>query len=55
MCSRLASRAAAEDCFRNRRRLVVDGLEDMERLIEMAQGVTKGDPDAPVTIIEFGH
>jgi protein-disulfide isomerase len=34
--------------------IVVDGLEDGERLIEMAQGVTKGDPDAPVTIIEFG-
>ena len=34
--------------------IAVDGMEDIERLVEMAQGVTKGDPDAPVTIIEFG-
>jgi len=25
-----------------------------EELVAMAQGVTKGDPDAPVTIVEFG-
>jgi len=28
--------------------------EDMERLAELAQGVTKGDENAAVTIIEFG-
>ena len=32
----------------------VDGLDDMEVLAEIAQGVTKGDEDAPFTIIEFG-
>ena len=34
--------------------IVVEGLDDLERLVELAQGVTKGDPNAPVTIIEFG-
>ena len=32
----------------------VEGLDDMERLVELAQGVTRGDPDAPITIVEFG-
>lgn len=32
----------------------VEGLDDMQKLVELAQGVTKGDPDAPVTIVEFG-
>lgn len=32
----------------------VEGLDDSERLVELAQGVTLGDPDAPVTIVEFG-
>lgn len=32
----------------------IEGLEDMNLLAEMAQGVTKGDPDAPITIVEFG-
>jgi len=31
----------------------VEGLDDMTLLAEMAQGVTKGDDDAPITIIEF--
>ena len=31
----------------------VEGLDDMERLVELAQGVTRGDPEAPLTIIEF--
>lgn len=34
--------------------IAVEGLEDVERLVELAQGVTKGDESAPVTIIEFG-
>ncbi|MGD2046371.1 MAG: thioredoxin domain-containing protein [Gemmatimonadota bacterium] len=35
--------------------VVIEGIdEDMARLAEMAQGETKGDEDAPVTIIEFG-
>jgi protein-disulfide isomerase len=29
-------------------------LEDDEALVALAQGVTKGDPDAPITIVEFG-
>lgn len=29
-------------------------LENDEALVALAQGVTKGDPDAPVTIVEFG-
>ena len=33
----------------------IPGLEeDMQRLAELAQGVVKGDENAPVTIIEFG-
>ena len=32
----------------------VEGLDDMERLVELAQGVTRGDPSAPITIVEFG-
>jgi protein-disulfide isomerase len=31
----------------------VEGLDDLERLVALAQGVTKGDPNAPVTIAEF--
>jgi len=31
----------------------IEGLDDMETLVALAQGVTRGDPDAPVTIIEF--
>lgn len=32
----------------------VEGLDDPEQLVQLAQGVTKGDPDAPITIVEFG-
>ena len=32
----------------------VEGLEDSERLVELASGVTLGAEDAPVTIVEFG-
>ena len=32
----------------------VPGLDDPERLVELAQGITRGDPDAPLTILEFG-
>lgn len=32
----------------------VAGLENPETLVAMARGVTKGDPDAPITIVEFG-
>jgi protein-disulfide isomerase len=32
----------------------VEGLDDMATLAEVAQGTTRGDPDAPFTIIEFG-
>lgn len=32
----------------------VEGLDDLERLVELAQGNTKGDENAPITIIEFG-
>lgn len=32
----------------------VEGIEDSERLIELAEGATLGDENAPVTIIEFG-
>lgn len=32
----------------------VEGLDNSERLIELAQGVTLGDENAPVTIVEFG-
>ena len=31
----------------------IEGLDDMGTLAELAQGVTKGDADAPVTIVEF--
>jgi protein-disulfide isomerase len=31
----------------------VAGLDNMETLVSMAQGVTKGDPAAPITIAEF--
>lgn len=31
----------------------IEGLDDMERLVELAQGITTGDPDAPITIVEF--
>jgi len=31
----------------------IEGLDDMGTLAELAQGVTKGDPAAPVTIVEF--
>lgn len=31
----------------------VEGLDDMSRLVELAQGVTVGEPEAPVTILEF--
>lgn len=31
----------------------VPGLDNMDTLVQMAQGVTKGDPDAPITIVEF--
>ncbi len=32
----------------------VEGLDNMETLVEMAQGVTLGDPNAPITVVEFG-
>jgi protein-disulfide isomerase len=31
----------------------VEGLDNMETLVAMAQGVTKGDANAPITIVEF--
>jgi len=31
----------------------VPGLDNMDTLVAMAQGITKGDPDAPITIVEF--
>ena len=34
--------------------VAVEGIDDPERLVELAQGVTKGDENATVTIIEFG-
>jgi protein-disulfide isomerase len=34
--------------------IAVEGLDDLNRLVELAQGVTRGDPNATVTIIEFG-
>jgi protein-disulfide isomerase len=34
--------------------IAVEGLDDLNRLVELAQGMTKGDPSAAVTIIEFG-
>lgn len=33
---------------------IVLDLANDEELVALAQGVTKGDPDAPVTIVEFG-
>jgi protein-disulfide isomerase len=33
--------------------IAVEGLDNMEQLVELAQGVTKGDENAPVTIVEF--
>lgn len=32
----------------------VEGLDNQDVLVAMAQGVTKGDEDAPITIVEFG-
>lgn len=34
--------------------VTVEGLDDVNRLVELAQGNTKGDENAPVTVIEFG-
>ncbi len=34
--------------------VVVEGLDDPEVLLRMAQGMVQGDPNAPVTIYEFG-
>jgi protein-disulfide isomerase len=34
--------------------IAVEGLDDLERLVELAQGNTKGNENATVTIIEFG-
>lgn len=31
----------------------VDGLDDPQRLMELAQGVVRGDPNAPIKIVEF--
>lgn len=31
----------------------VEGLDDMGQLVDLAQGVTKGEEDAPITIVEF--
>lgn len=31
----------------------LEGLDDPQSLVRMAQGVTLGDPDAPITIVEF--
>jgi protein-disulfide isomerase len=31
----------------------MEGLDNMETLVAAAQGVTKGDPNAPITIVEF--
>jgi len=45
--SQALSAAAAEP-------VEVEGLDDPERLVELAQGMVLGDPDAPVTIYEFG-
>jgi protein-disulfide isomerase len=33
--------------------VAVEGLDDMNQLVELAQGITKGDPSAPLTIVEF--
>ncbi len=31
----------------------VEGLDDMGKLVELAEGVTLGEPNAPITIMEF--
>jgi len=31
----------------------IEGLDDMNKLVELAQGVTEGDASAPITIMEF--
>ncbi len=33
--------------------IVVGEMDDLEALVEMATGVERGDPDAPITIMEF--
>ncbi len=32
----------------------VEGLDDNQRVVELAQGMVMGNPDAPITIVEFG-
>ena len=32
----------------------IEGLDDVNRLMELAQGLTRGDQNAPITIVEFG-
>jgi protein-disulfide isomerase len=34
--------------------IVMGEMEDLEALVEMATGVERGDPNAPITILEFG-
>ena len=34
--------------------IVAGEMEDLGALVEMATGVERGDPDAPITILEFG-
>ncbi len=34
--------------------IVLGEIEDLEALVDMAMGVERGDPDAPITILEFG-
>jgi protein-disulfide isomerase len=34
--------------------IVMGEMEDLEALVQMATGVERGDPDAPITIMEFG-
>lgn len=34
--------------------VALDGMEDLEHLVSLAQGETKGEESAPITIIEFG-
>ena len=34
--------------------IVLGDVEDLEALVEMATGVERGDPDAAITILEFG-
>lgn len=33
--------------------VIVEGLDDPAQLMSLAQGITKGDADAPITIVEF--